>query len=254
MNILKGFLVLICLTLSSYAGTRDPNVPDSKYINHGAGFNFVVKVAGVYEDDKMFCASAVLIDDYNFLTACHVIDKAKVCIITLDDGTKFNIKKIIMHSSYDGSVGIGDIALGHSDKPFGLKFYPKLYTDSDERGKLVNISGFGLPGTFSTGQVKESLDFKRRAGSNLIDGFEDDLIICSTSVRGRKGSTSLEFMISSGDSGGGLFIGNKLAGINSVVMGTKYNLSANSGYHNQSGHTRVSKFAEWIDEYKKKVE
>ena len=52
-------------------------------------------------------------------------------------------------------------------------------------------------------------------------------------------------MISHGDSGGGLFIDNKLAGINSLVMSSDG--KPDSSWTDESGHTRVSKFVSWID-------
>jgi hypothetical protein len=58
--------------------------------------------------------------------------------------------------------------------------------------------------------------------------------------------TELEFLIASGDSGGGLFIDNKLAGINSCVMAV--DKKPDSTYNDESGHTRISKFIGWIKE------
>jgi hypothetical protein len=58
------------------------------------------------------------------------------------------------------------------------------------------------------------------------------------------GKTSLEFLIASGDSGGGLFIDGKLAGINSCIMAV--NGSPKSDYRTESGHTRISINLDWI--------
>jgi secreted trypsin-like serine protease len=60
----------------------------------------------------------------------------------------------------------------------------------------------------------------------------------------------LEFLIASGDSGGGLFIDNKLAGIHSCVMTVGKN--PQSKYGEESGHTRISNFIEWIEDNRKK--
>jgi len=92
-------------------------------------------------------------------------------------------------------------------------------------------------------------DSKKRAGSNFIDRIEKDLLICSPSKRNDKNFTSLEFLIASGDSGGGLFIDTKLAGIHFCVMVTGKN--PQSKYGEESGHTRISNFIEWINENKK---
>jgi hypothetical protein len=249
MRILNKLLFVLLFFSTSNAGTIDPSTPDSRYIEYGAKFHSVVKVCGSYEDGKLFCASASLIDDHNFLTAAHVVKGAMVCFITVGEDS-FPIKNIIINKSFEDAFGVGDIAIGHSEKPFGLKHYPPLYEKDDEKDKLCSIAGYGLTGTFSTGIYKS--DNKKRAGSNRIDYIDSDLLICSPSKKGEKDYTSLEFMIGSGDSGGGLFIDGKLAGINSCVMVA--GRSPKSKYGEESGHTRVSKFIGWINEHKKKME
>ena len=67
--------------------------------------------------------------------------------------------------------------------------------------------------------------------------------VCS---HGAKDCTNLEFLICNGDSGGGLFIDGKLAGINSCVVATDGN--ANSDYGDETYHTRISELQEWIKE------
>ena len=54
----------------------------------------------------------------------------------------------------------------------------------------------------------------------------------------------LEYQLGHGDSGGGLFINGKVAGVNSFITG-------NSSYENLSGTTRVSYFADFINKAKK---
>jgi len=82
---------------------------------------------------------------------------------------------------------------------------------------------------------------------NKIDYISDSLLMCSPSIMSK---TELEFLIASGDSGGGLFIDNKLAGINSCVMAV--DKKPDSTYNDESGHTRVSKFLGWIKEHMQK--
>ena len=53
-------------------------------------------------------------------------------------------------------------------------------------------------------------------------------------------------MIGSGDSGGGLFLDGKLAGINSFVMAADG--KTNSDYGDECAHTRISTYKKWIEE------
>jgi hypothetical protein len=242
-NIIKNVLLTIAyLVLSSnysISGTIDPNTPDSKYVEYGKDFKYIYKICGSYADKKLFCASAVAIDSHWIVTAAHVVKNSTICIVH-QDGQAFIIDKVICHEDFDdNSFGVADIALGYISEDIGLEFYPSLYEDNDEVGQICCISGYGLTGTFNTG-ISIS-DDKRRAGSNIIDKIDRDLLICSPSLFNK---TSLEFIIATGDSGGGLFIKNKLAGINSCVLaGDK---SPNSSYGDESGHTRISKFVAWI--------
>lgn len=242
-------LLSIFLSCISVGGTIDPENNDSKYLEYGSQFKYVVKLCGLYKDNTPFCASAVLIDNHNFLTAAHVVKNYKTLTINIDDKSII-IEKMIIHPEFDYTFGLCDIAIGHSDTSFNMNFYPSLYEKQDEIGKLCSISGFGIYGTFDTG-AKQS-DNQRRAGSNKIDDINKDLLICTPTRKGSKNHTSLEFLIASGDSGGGLFIDGKLAGINSCVMAI--DKKPDSTFTDESGHTRISKFRSWIIEnrYEKK--
>lgn len=240
-SLIKNLLapIFLLISLVSYAGTIDPNIPDEKYITYAKDFTYIYKICGSYNDDGQFCASAVAIHPHWILTAAHVVHNNKLCIVHKGDKAH-QVKEIIIHKDFEAEgFGFGDIALGYIEEDLGLDFYPELYENDDEIGKICSISGYGLTGTFTTGATKS--DNIQRAGSNYIDGIDRDLLICSTG-KGKK--TALEFLISSGDSGGGLFIGNKLAGINSCVLAQ--DKKPNSNYGDESGHTRISKFFPWI--------
>lgn len=240
------FLIFFCSFV--FAGTIDPNIPDSEYISYAKHFNYVGKIEGTNIDGSKFIASAVAIDDHHILTAAHIIQHSKSCTVLLKD-KKFDIVYFKKPKEFRfEKAGYLDIALGFSNNSFDLTFYPQLYTDSDEIGKLCCIAGYGKTGTFQNGAV--TFDGKLRAGSNIIDSSYRDLLICSPSSTHCNKRTSLEFLISYGDSGGGLFIGDKLAGINSCVL-TNDNHS-DSSYDDESGHTKISKFVNWIETNKTK--
>lgn len=236
------FLILAVLYHATvFCGTIDPSVPDEKYIEYGKYFDYVVSLCGKTADEKSYYASAVVIKPKFILTAAHVVQDVKSGFIEINT-KKYKIEYFYYPKEYDQKqFGKYDIAIGKLEESVELKFYPPLYRDTDEVGKVCCMSGFGLTGTFNSGMITS--DNKRRAGSNIIDYIEKDLLICSPSKTTKK--TSLEFIIASGDSGGGLFIDGKLAGINSCVIADK---APKSDYNTESGHTRISNFIDWIEE------
>lgn len=249
-NFLVTLITTIALSIELFAGTRDPLTPDEKYVEYGKDFHYVLNLCGIYDDGGLFCASSVAISPRIVLTAAHVVKNAKHCGISINNSDVILIDKIICHDDFNGNFGQADIAICYLSKDLKLDFYPSLYETNDEVGKLCCISGYGLTGTFKTGQSVS--DGKRRAGSNIIDSVEKDLLICTPSQRHSIDRTSLEYIICSGDSGGGLFIDGKLAGINSCVM--SIGKHPTSVYGEEAGHTRISKFLPWILENKDKLE
>jgi hypothetical protein len=245
-NLLAGFL--IGLISSVNAGTIDPDTPDEKYVEYGKKFECVLELMGSYQEDgQLFSASSVAIDPRWVLTAAHVVKNSRF-VFLYDEKNKraVMIDEVICHKDFEERrFGFSDIALCHTTADIGLENYPKLYENKDEVNKICAIAGYGQTGTFFSG-IKGG-DKKRRGGSNKIDKIENDLLICTPSVLDK---TELEFLIGSGDSGGGLFIDGKLAGINSCI--TAIDKKPDSTYNDDSGHTRISNFLDWINENTKK--
>ena len=238
------FVLIVLFGSNLLAGTIDPRVSDQKYKDYGSQFENVVRIKGMCKSQKgdsehLFFASAVIIKPNWALTAAHVVmDTSDVRILV---GNKEYSVKSKMHEKFDASkVGFHDIALCYSEKDFEMKFYPDMYSDSDEEGNVASMSGYGMTGTFSTGSMRS--DGFKRAGSNKIRRSEKTVLICDLDDP----RTELEFLIASGDSGGGLFIGNKLAGIHTFVMASDG--KPDSDYGDESAHTRVSLYNDWIEE------
>jgi len=244
---LKIFLIYFLLIFANIAvaGTRDPETPDSEYLSYGKKFVCIGKLCGRYKDKSEYCASAVAIKPRWIITAAHVIENNETCFITINE-KKILVEKFSFPKEFEkGKFGYNDIAIGHCQEDMNLDFYPELYEKNDEIGKICSMSGYGITGTFASGASFS--DQKRRAGSNFIDSIDRDLLICSPSRKATKDKfTNLEFIISSGDSGGGLFIDGKLAGVNSCVLAS--DKKPDSSYGDESGHTRVSKYLDWIKE------
>lgn len=240
---------LVFLALSAFGGTTDPNTPDSKYLDFGKEFPSVCRVRALIvtgtsdkPDVSVQYGSGVIIRPNWLLTAGHVVKGHAAAFALKDDDSEHILEKVILHKDFsDDHFGFHDLALCYSSKDFGLKFYTPLYKKLDEVGQPITIAGYGVHGTFTTG-AKLS-DGKKRAGHNKIDSSERSVLICTPSVTNK---FPLEFMIAQGDSGGGMFIGNELAGINSFLMAK--DRKPDGTYGDESAFTRVSIYAEWIEE------
>jgi hypothetical protein len=221
------------------AGTREPGTPDSRHVAYGEGFKCVLKIEGRGKDGTKSSASCVAIAPRWVVTAAHVVEDCDEWWVYVG-GKAVPLSKVVMHDEFRrGGVGWHDIAVAKTSEDIGLDHYPALYGYEDEQGKICSIAGWGLEGTLSTGATK--VDGKRRAGSNTVDRAERGVIVCSV-VGGTR--TELEWMIAPGDSGGGLFIDGKLAGVNSFM--TAIGKAPRSTYGDESHHTRISLYREWI--------
>lgn len=237
-----------------YAGTIDPNKNDDSYVAYGEKHECVVKIIGKYKHDenttKNFFASSVIIRPRIILTAAHVVDGASEMFVIDNDGNSIVIKFALYLDKWNkNEFGPNDIAICFLEKDILLNFYPELYDNNDEVGKICSLSGFGITGDYIKGS--SLFDDKKRAGSNIIDEIFNDTL--STSVANGK-KTNLEFLISQGDSGGGLFIDQKLAGIHSSIMTDDKDKNLNSDYKDCSSHTRISIHKKWIDSMVEKLE
>lgn len=243
---LVRYVILLFWINKAFAGTIDPSTPDAKYVEFGKQFPFVVRIANDIDCKK--CdkahpqhASAVIIRPHWALTAAHVIHSAKDDVLYVGEKPHKVVYKV-HHKDYDeDTIGLHDIALCYTDEDFKLDFYVPLYRKTDELGKAVTIAGWGATGNFATGVTKS--DQQRRAGHNLLTAASRSVVTCSPRAAGR---FPLEFMIAPGDSGGGMFIGNALAGINSFLAHADG--KPDGSYGDDSAFTRVSLYADWVDE------
>lgn len=251
-NIMRYLVIcLLFLISSSLGGTIDPKVPDSKYLDYGKKYECVLPICGIYNDklNTSFKGSCVLIDKHYVLTAAHIVENSMTQQVIFENRI-YPCLVVAIHAGFDNTkFGFNDIAIAKLQKPINIDFYPKLYEEKNELRKVCGISGWGIPGNFKTGYIRNKFDNKRRAGSNFIYKIQKNLLLCRVND---KPNTSLEFLIASGDSGGGLFIDKKLAGINSCVFATDGKTDSN--INDTSGHTRVSDYIDWIEKTKKIIE
>lgn len=246
---MKFLLLVACflLTFPIQAGTTDSSVPDKKYIEHGSKFPSVVGIEVITKpknEDKtsLSLGSAVVISPNWIITAAHVVNNHQSSRIVVNNKTTIDLDKIIIHEDfYNKKFGAADIALGRSKTKIEMESYPELYNTDDEIHKEVSIVGYGFTARIADRIKEYRFDKEKRGGTNIIEDVYDNLLICKLS---KKDKTNLEFLICSGDSGGGLFIDNKLAGVNSCVL--TEDEKPDSGYGDESGHTRISVFHQWI--------
>ena len=241
-----GLLFLLLMSGTVFGGTRDPKIADQHYVEYGKKFKSVVRIRAVGKAGEKHYASAVLIKPHWALTAGHILHETTAPHILMDNDTRqLPLQTVIIHKGFteDPIKGFPDLAVVYSAQDFGLDFYTPLYKQKDEEGKVATLAGCGLNGTFETGHAFS--DVLRRAGSNRVERASDSVLFCTPSRDASDGKTSMEFLIAPGDSGGGLFIGNELAGIHSFI--SRPGSAPNSKYGEESGHTRISLYADWVE-------
>lgn len=231
-------IIFLCLQIA-FGGTRHSSVNDNNLLNNAKNYDCIVQVV-VNKNGGEYKASGVLISKDIVLTSAHIVYQQSADNISIIyHNKKYKVTKSIVHNNFqykfDGDLAILKI-LGFIDT-----IYPKLYETKDEIGKLAYLGGYGAIGTGDTGY--NSYDFKLRVGSNIVEYISGDMLMCTLS---KDIITKYEFITCPGDSGGGLFINGKLAGINSSLFSTSSKDKPLGKYDNSSGHTRISQYIDWI--------
>lgn len=242
---LCGIILLLSSGFYSCAGTISPGASDETHLQMGNNHESVVELSIKYRGIKpLATASAVLYKSDKIITAAHIFDDA-ISVHVVIDKKRILVAKHIHYPDFDKKkYGYCDIAVGFLSEEIHIEKYPSLYEDFDELNKVCTIAGYGFTGSFDTGANK--FDKQKRGGTNTIEAMDRNVIICSPSRSTDITYTELEYLTSHGDSGGGLFINNKLAGINSFIQSTDG--KSDSSFRDESCHTRVSIFAPWIKE------
>lgn len=225
------------LALLLACGTTDDGILDSTYLKYAEGFApYTAPLEVVDPQGIVSHATATIIADRWALTAAHVVDDVKTATVRKNRVTRVFVNR----DHFDRVFGTGDIALLQCADDFGLSYYPRLSDGDEAEGDVVSVAGYGSSGPMSVGF--SAYDGRLRAGTNRIERFERALIVCHT----RRRSSPMEYCIAPGDSGGPLFCKGRLAGINSITMRDRPPLRSSEG--EESGHTRVSLYREWIEQ------
>jgi len=236
----RAALILLCLFGSAFAGTTDPNIEDARYIEAGEQLPYVLRIYVEDGEGELGCGTAVAISDEWLVTAAHVVHDAREASV----GRGFSswpVRRIVVHPQFvHANMGEHDIALVQSSEPLAIGTYPLLADGSESVGDDVVVAGYGASGSIESGY--DTVDCKLRAGTNTICGRDRSLWIC----HGAAGTSPREYLISPGDSGGPLLVRGRLAGINSIVQRDGRG-PVRSTTGQESGHTRVGDYREWIE-------
>lgn len=236
---MRAAVITAVLCSPLMAGTTDDAVPDSRYVAYGRAFApYTAQISGLGADGRRASASCTLLSPVWAITAAHVVHGTTDVMVT--SGTLSRAAgTVVVHPEWQHDVhGLHDLALVRCDEPLELGFYPALSDGAEHVGQVVSIAGYGLHGRLTEGHTTH--DGRLRAGTQTIERFERSIIVCLAQC----GSSTLELCISPGDSGGPLFAGGRLAGVNSFTMATKGPLRSRQG--EETAHTRVSLYREWI--------
>lgn len=236
---MRAAVLVAVLCSPLMAGTTDDAVPDSSYVAYGRAFApYTAKISGLGADGRRASASCTLLSPRWAITTAHVVHGTTDVLVT--SGTLSRVAAtVVVHPDWQHDVhGLHDLALVLCNEPLELGFFPALSDGSEHVGQVVSIAGYGLHGKLTEGHTTH--DGRLRAGTQTIERFDRSLIVCLAQC----GSSTLEICISPGDSGGPLFAGGRLAGVNSFTMATRVPLRSRQG--EETAHTRVSLYREWI--------
>ncbi len=206
----------------SRAGIILPTVPDGDYQAYAWNFPSVGYFAATSNLGYNFGGSGVLISSSWVLTSGHSITsqpgltelKFSVAPSTLGYPPNYVVADSwYVHPGYNAGTPVGsgtDLALVHLSTPVTSVAPATLYTGSLTTGTPVNMVGYGGLGVYPATSL--TFDGIRRAGTNTIYsmgsvtlGVQPQYALTEFNPNGPL-TTSLEFGLSPGDSGGGWFI------------------------------------------------
>lgn len=251
-------LVVVIIILGVFparASTIRDDQPDSGYLNLATSPDYAS--VGLFVNNWGYTGCATLVAPDWVLTAAHMFLAANSGTFTIN-GVSYTGNQLITNPGWNGNAFAGsDLGLVHLTTSVTGVTPATLYTGSSESGQLGTFVGFGITGTGATGQ--NHLDGQERAFQNMIDGdFGNPSLVIGSDfdnplvpTDGQFGDTTplaLEGCVTSGDSGGAVFITINgqvyLAGVISAVVALDG--SANADYGDMSAFGRVTAFTPWI--------
>ena len=244
-------LIAGLVAVVAQAGTIEETIPDARYREYGDTFKaYTCQIFGKNTDGEMQLGTCTVIGRHWALTAAHVVANLTECSVIASTGV-YRIEQVYTHIDYGGTFAENDIALVRVARCFPHRWFPPLTDGTEKVGEVATAVGYGVTGTLSTGYA--SGDHQIRAGTQLLSSQERNVWVCQI----RRTGTPLPFCIAPGDSGGPLWAKaadgrTVLVGINSYTAKVGTGVKSRAG--EESGHTRVALYLDWIAEVAGKLD
>ncbi len=235
------------LTLSAFLSVGlilRHDVPDKAYIELAKAYPQLCHFAD---------GEGTLIASQWVVTAAHVAEAIKEGLTyesqeILCNDQSYEIEEVIVHPEFALSPAsiANDIALVKLKKPVTGVEPARLYSKQDEKGKLITVIGRGDTGTGLTGPVE--MDKINRAGTNKVDGSDEEWIYFKFDGPDSPNTTPMEAISGPGDSGGPAFFDD---GDTRYILGVSSFQDGEVGegrYGVTEYYARVSAYKNWIEE------